>query len=57
MPRQIKKGLKQFKEVKPFIEEPIENTRWWKIEINPLNIIWIYNAKLRICKYIKLYNV
>ena len=38
MPRQIKKGLKQFREVKPFIEEPVENTRWWKIEINPLTL-------------------
>lgn len=35
MPRQIKKGLKYFKEVKPFVSEYIENTRWWKIEINP----------------------
>ena len=35
MPRQIKKGLKQFKEVMPFTGEPIENTRWWKIEITP----------------------
>ena len=38
MPRQIKKGLKQFREVKPFTQEPIENTRWWKIEINPLTL-------------------
>ena len=35
MPRQIKKGLKYFREVKPFVSEYIENTRWWKIEINP----------------------
>lgn len=34
MPRQIKKGLKYFKEVKPFAADYIENTRWWKIEIN-----------------------
>ena len=38
MPRQIKKGLKQFREVMPFIGEPVENTRWWKIEINPLTL-------------------
>jgi len=38
MPRQIKKGLKQFREVKPFTQDPIENTRWWKIEINPLTL-------------------
>lgn len=38
MPRQIKKGLKYFKEVKPFTEEPIENTRWWKIDINPTTL-------------------
>ncbi len=38
MPRQIKKGLKMFKEVKPFIEDYIENTRWWKIEINPMTM-------------------
>ena len=35
MPRQIKKGLKYFKEVKPFVADYIDNTRWWKIEINP----------------------
>ena len=35
MPRQIKKGLKYFREVKPFVSDYIENTRWWKIEINP----------------------
>jgi len=34
MPRQIKKGLKYFKEVKPFAADYIENTRWWKIDIN-----------------------
>ena len=38
MPRQIKKGLKMFKEVKPFIEDYIENTRWWKIEISPMTM-------------------
>lgn len=38
MPRQIKKGLRQFKEVIPFTGEPIENTRWWKIEINPFTL-------------------
>lgn len=35
MPRQIKKGLKYFKEVKPFVADYIPNTRWWKIEITP----------------------
>lgn len=38
MPRQIKKGLKMFKEVKPFIEDYIDNTRWWKIEISPMTM-------------------
>ena len=38
MPRQIKKGLKVFKEVKPFVGEYIENTRWWKIEISPITL-------------------
>lgn len=38
MPRQIKKGLKVFKEVKPFAGDYIENTRWWKIEINPITL-------------------
>ena len=38
MPRQIKKGLKQFREAIPFVGEPVENTRWWKIEINPLTL-------------------
>jgi hypothetical protein len=35
MPRQIKKGLKYFSEVKPFSNEEIEDIRWWKIEISP----------------------
>lgn len=35
MPRQIKKGLKYFSEVKPFVTEDIEDIRWWKIEISP----------------------
>lgn len=38
MPRQIKKGLKHFKEVKPFIKDEIDNTRWWKIEISPTTL-------------------
>ncbi|MFR3072760.1 MAG: hypothetical protein ACLTK8_08165, partial [Paeniclostridium sp.] len=38
MPRQIKKGLKMFKEVKPFARDTIENTRWWKIEITPMTM-------------------
>ncbi|WP_315169379.1 hypothetical protein [Metaclostridioides mangenotii] len=38
MPRQIKKGLKYFKEVKPFVEDKTESTRWWKIDINPTTL-------------------
>ena len=38
MPRQIKKGLKHFKEVKPFVADYIDDTRWWKIEINPTTL-------------------
>lgn len=38
MPRQIKKGLKYFREVKPFICDYIEDTRWWKIEVNPTTL-------------------
>ena len=38
MPRQIKKGLKMFNEVKPFLNEPTEDTRWWKIEITPTTL-------------------
>ena len=38
MPRQIKKGLKMFKEVKPFANDSLENTRWWKIEITPMTM-------------------
>lgn len=38
MPRQIKRGLRHFKEVKPFVDEGIENTRWWKIEITPATL-------------------
>ncbi len=38
MPRQIKKGLKMFKEVKPFVNEPTEDTRWWKIEVTPTTL-------------------
>lgn len=38
MPRQIKKGLKCFKEVKPFVADYIENTRWWKIDITPTTL-------------------
>ncbi|WP_024621142.1 hypothetical protein [Metaclostridioides mangenotii] len=38
MPRQIKKGLKYFKEVKPFEEDKTESTRWWKIDINPTTL-------------------
>ncbi|CEQ12510.1 putative transmembrane protein [[Clostridium] sordellii] len=38
MPRQIKKGLKMFKEVKPFVRDSIDNTRWWKIEITPMTM-------------------
>lgn len=38
MPRQIKKGLKLFREVKPFTTDYIDKTRWWKIEINPTTL-------------------
>ena len=38
MPRQIKKGLKYFKEAKPFVNDYIENTRWWKIDITPTTL-------------------
>lgn len=38
MPRQIKKGLKMFKEVKPFVRDSIDKTRWWKIEITPMTM-------------------
>ncbi|MGL5693970.1 MAG: hypothetical protein ACRCXA_07825 [Peptostreptococcaceae bacterium] len=38
MPRQIKKGLKYFKETKPFVDEFIENTRWWQIDITPATL-------------------
>lgn len=38
MPRQIKKGLKYFNEVKPFVSEDIEDTRWWKVEISPTTL-------------------
>lgn len=38
MPRQIKKGLKLFREVKPFATDYIDKTRWWKIEINPTTL-------------------
>ncbi|MFI3209916.1 MAG: hypothetical protein R3Y64_02525 [Peptostreptococcaceae bacterium] len=38
MPRQIKKGLKMFKEVRPFSKDYIEKSRWWKIEITPITL-------------------
>ena len=38
MPRQIKKGLKYFREVKPFVSDYVDNTRWWKMEINPTTL-------------------
>lgn len=38
MPRQIKKGLKYFNEVKPFVTRDIDDTRWWKIEISPTTL-------------------
>lgn len=37
VPRKIKKFLNKYKEVKPFIKE-IDDTRWWKIDINPMSI-------------------
>lgn len=38
MPRQIKRGLKCFREVKPFVCDYLEDTRWWKIEISPATL-------------------
>ncbi|WP_195251876.1 hypothetical protein [Romboutsia sp. 1001713B170207_170306_H8] len=38
MPRQIKKGLKYFRETKPFVNDYIENARWWKIDITPTTL-------------------
>ncbi len=38
MPRQIKKGLRMFKEVKPFVTDTLENSRWWKMEITPMTM-------------------
>lgn len=38
MPRQIKKGLKYFREVKPFVDDYVEDTRWWKIDITPTTL-------------------
>ena len=38
MPRQIKKGLKMFREVKPFYRDYIDKSRWWKIDITPITL-------------------
>ncbi|MEG1870858.1 MAG: hypothetical protein RR192_02540, partial [Peptostreptococcaceae bacterium] len=38
MPRQIKKGLKYFREVKPFVDDYVDSTRWWKIDITPATL-------------------
>jgi len=56
MPRQIKKGLKMFKEVKPFVRDSIDNTRWWKIEITPMTMCG-YTMPYLGYKYIELYYV
>lgn len=37
IPRRLKKNLKKYKEVKPFIKD-IDDTRWWKININPMSM-------------------
>jgi hypothetical protein len=37
IPRKLKKLLKKHKEIKPFIKD-IDNTRWWKIDINPMSM-------------------
>ncbi|SHH37977.1 hypothetical protein [Tepidibacter thalassicus] len=37
VPRKLKKFLKRYREIKPFIEE-IEYTRWWKIDISPISM-------------------
>jgi hypothetical protein len=38
IPRKIKKGLRAYSEAKPFVQDCIENTRWWKMEINPTTL-------------------
>jgi hypothetical protein len=38
VPRQIKSGLKSYKEVKPFANEYLPNTRWWLLDVNPSTI-------------------
>jgi hypothetical protein len=38
MPRKVKKVLKKYKEVKPFTQDVIKDTRWWKIDINPTSL-------------------
>lgn len=37
IPRKLKKLLNKHKEVKPFIKD-IDNTRWWRMDINPLTM-------------------
>ncbi len=37
VPRKLKKLLNKHKEIKPFIKD-IDNTRWWRIDINPLTM-------------------
>ncbi|MEJ8553580.1 hypothetical protein [Tepidibacter sp. Z1-5] len=37
IPRKLKKLLNKHKEIKPFIKD-IDNTRWWRIDVNPLTI-------------------
>jgi hypothetical protein len=38
MPRKVKKILKKYNEVKPFTQDVIRDTRWWKIDINPTTL-------------------
>lgn len=37
IPRKLKKLLKKHKEIKPFIKD-IDNTRWWRIDVNPMTM-------------------
>ena len=53
MPRKIKKVLKKYKECKPFTRDIINDTRWWKIDINPTSLC---NYSLPCLGYINYLN-
>lgn len=53
MPRKVKKVLKKYKEVKPFTQDVIKDTRWWKIDINPTSLC---NYSLPCLGYINYLN-